>query len=157
MVSKGKKETHDKEASREKTLTAYLSTLKSSKYWKPIQDWSHKWQIIKAQLQLGGGDLFVQHKKAIAAILHYSQMADLSFIIYSIRSIMQNGRKDRSLSADDPLNFFTMLAGYIKLEWGSQQVFEVGNSSNHNGKIYLQFAILCNADQNMLLEMIALD
>ncbi len=50
----------------------------------------------------------------------------------------------------------TMLEGCIKLEWGSQQAFEAGNNT-HNCKIFLQFAISCNAEPSMLLEMIVLD
>ena len=86
-------------------------------------------------------------------ILHNGRMADLSFVINLV--VMQTGRKDWSLPVDVPSNF-TMLAGYIKLEWGSQWAFEAGNSQ-HNEKIYIQFTISCNAEPNMLLKLIALD
>ena len=133
----------------------YLSALKTSKYTEPPirQVWAYNRQIIKAQLQLGEGDRFSQYKKAIATLLHNGRTADPGFVINPI--IMNAGRKDWTSPADVPSNF-TMLASYIKLEWGSQRAFEAGNSK-HNGKIYLQFAISCNAEPSMLLEMIALD
>ncbi len=47
----GEKGVKDKEASRGAMSKDYLSALKSSKYQNlPIQDWSHKRQINKAQL-----------------------------------------------------------------------------------------------------------
>ncbi len=82
-----------------------------------MQDWAYKRQIIKAQLQLGDSDRFAQYKKAIATILHNGQMADPSFVINAV--LMNSGRKDWSSPADVPSNF-TMLTGYIKLDWGSQ-------------------------------------
>jgi hypothetical protein len=82
-----------------------------------VQDWAYKRQIIKAQLQLGDSDRFAQYKKAIATILHNGQMADPSFVINAV--LMNSGRKDWSSPADVPSNF-TMLTGYIKLDWGSQ-------------------------------------
>ena len=133
----------------------YLLALKTSKYTDPPirQVWAYNRQIIKAQLQLGEGDCFSQYKKAIATLLHNGRTVDPGFVISPI--IMNAGRKDWTSPADVP-SIFTMLAGYIKLEWGSQRAFEAGNS-NHNGKIYLQFAISCNAEPSTLLEMIALD
>lgn len=58
----------------------------------------------------------MQYKKAITTILHNGQTADPSFVINPI--IINSRRKDWALLADVPLNF-TMLTGYIKLEWGS--------------------------------------
>ena len=150
----GAKGKEDDQAKKGAAASNYLSALKSSKYANPpVQDWAYKRQIIKAQLQLGEGDRFAQYKKAIATILHNGRMADPSFVINAV--LMNSGRKDWSSPADVPSNF-TMLAGYIKLDWGSQRAFEAGNSQ-HNGKIYIQFAISCNADPSALLEMISLD
>ena len=156
-MAKGGEGTNQKEKTPTKEGTAagnYLSALKSSKYLNPpVQDWVYKRQIIKAQLQLSDGDRFTQYKKAIATILHNGRMADPSFVINPV--VMNMGRKDWSSPADVPSNF-TMLAGYIKLDWGSQRAFEAGNAQ-HNGKIYVQFAISCNAEPSLLLEMISLD